>query len=59
MGNPLNRDPDRVLDDVRQGYVSMESAEKDYGVIVRRGPDRMSIDTTGTETLRNRLQQSR
>jgi N-methylhydantoinase B len=59
MGNPLERDPDRVLDDVRQGYVSIESAEQDYSVIVERGSNTMSIDTARTETLRNRLQQSR
>jgi N-methylhydantoinase B len=34
IGNPLERSRERVLDDVRQGYVSPESAESDYGVAV-------------------------
>ena len=33
-GDPLERDIDRVEADVREGYVSLEAAEKDYGVIV-------------------------
>ena len=31
--NPLERDPARVLDDVRSGYVSLEAARRDYGVV--------------------------
>ena len=33
--NPLERDPERVLDDVRSGYVSLEAARRDYGVVIR------------------------
>lgn len=33
-GNPLERDPAAVLDDVRNGYVSMEAAERLYGVVI-------------------------
>jgi N-methylhydantoinase B len=36
IGNPLERARERVLDDVRQGYVSPESAESDYGVAIRK-----------------------
>ncbi|MGH7832618.1 MAG: hydantoinase B/oxoprolinase family protein [Candidatus Binatia bacterium] len=35
IGSPLERAPERVLDDLRQGYVSPESAESDYGVAIR------------------------
>jgi N-methylhydantoinase B len=35
LGDPLERDPRRVLDDVVDGYVSIERAKKDYGVVVR------------------------
>jgi len=31
-GNPLKRDPAKVVRDVRLGYVSRQSARKDYGV---------------------------
>ena len=34
FGDPLARDPDRVARDVRLGYVSPESARRDYRVVV-------------------------
>ena len=40
-GDPKTRDPARVLRDVRDGIVSREAAERDYGVaITRRRPRR-------------------
>ena len=36
-GDPLLRDPARVLDDVRNGKVSVQAAERDYGVMLRPG----------------------
>jgi N-methylhydantoinase B len=57
-GDPLQREPARVVDDVLDGYVSVESAERDYGIIVaadgswtpdaRRGGQR-SLDVDGEE----------
>jgi N-methylhydantoinase B len=35
-GDPLTRDAERVLADVREGFVSAEAAARDYGVVVRR-----------------------
>jgi N-methylhydantoinase B len=34
FGSALARDPQRVRDDVVDGYVSLESAERDYGVVL-------------------------
>lgn len=34
LGDPLDRDPKLVLEDVIDGYVSIERAKKDYGVII-------------------------
>lgn len=34
FGDPLERDPEAVLADVRDGYVSREAARKEYGVVV-------------------------
>jgi N-methylhydantoinase B len=34
-GDPHGREPEAVLADVQNGYVSVESAERDYGVRVR------------------------
>jgi N-methylhydantoinase B len=39
-GDPLERDPEAVLEDVIEGYVSVEGARADYGVvIVARDPE--------------------
>ncbi len=35
LGNPRERDPERVLSDVRNGYVSIEKARDIYGVAIR------------------------
>lgn len=33
-GDPFQRDPQHVLEDVRDGYYSVATAERDYGVII-------------------------
>ncbi|NRF94635.1 hydantoinase B/oxoprolinase family protein [Paenibacillus frigoriresistens] len=33
-GNPRERDPEAVLSDVLDGYISAQSAERDYGVVI-------------------------
>ena len=48
-GNPRERDPAAVLADVVEGYVSLESAERDYGVVIRDGV----VDVQATKELRN------
>src|SRR5690606_29834178 len=35
IGDPLKRDVQAVLEDVIDEYVSIERAEKDYGVVIR------------------------
>lgn len=55
FGDPLRRDPRRVLNDVRLGYVSDEAAKRDYGVIVRREGRRVHLDLPGTQWLRAEL----
>ena len=61
-GSPFERDPEAVLNDVVHGYVSLEAAEKDYGVkIVFTGqkdslvrlPSEYQIDEETTKKLRN------
>jgi N-methylhydantoinase B len=53
-GDPYERHPRTVLEDVVQGYVSGESAEKDYGVMIRKTGNRFVLDETGTFELRAR-----
>lgn len=50
-GNPIERDPARVAEDVRQGFVSVESALQDYGVVI--DPHTGSVDAEATEQRRS------
>jgi N-methylhydantoinase B len=49
-GDPLTRDPVRVANDVKLGYVTRASARKDYNVVI--GHDG-SVDTEATAGLRS------
>lgn len=51
-GDPLTRDPQRVLRDVRDEVVSVEAAASDYGVII--AADGRSVDHEATTALRAR-----
>ncbi len=48
FGDPFLRDPARVLGDVRQGFVSAASAERDYGVVITAG----AVDHDATQAQR-------
>jgi N-methylhydantoinase B len=50
-GNPLERDPAKVADDVLDGVISVETALKDYGVVVsgRGVVDRMATERTRSD----------
>ncbi|UCD57468.1 MAG: hydantoinase B/oxoprolinase family protein [Candidatus Hydrogenedentota bacterium] len=52
-GDPLERDPAAVLEDVRDEYVSLEGARKNYGVVIDE--NLMKIDEKATEALRDQL----
>jgi N-methylhydantoinase B len=39
VGDPMLRDPLKVRDDVRNGYVSLEAASRDYGVVLTHDGD--------------------
>ncbi|MFF0712294.1 hydantoinase B/oxoprolinase family protein [Streptomyces bauhiniae] len=55
-GDPLTRDPEAVLRDVRNEYVSVEGAARDYGVVVvgdpHHDPEGLRIDADATARLR-------
>lgn len=51
-GDPLTRDPERVAEDVRAGYVSAERAPIDYGVVLDEDG---SVDDSSTAARRERL----
>jgi N-methylhydantoinase B len=46
FGSPLDRDLAALADDVRQGYVSKEAAERDYGAVFRTGGVNLDIEAT-------------
>ncbi len=59
-GDPLTRDPERVLRDVRNEYVSRQAARDVYGVVVVGGdpdtdPEAMKVDEPATAELRGEL----
>lgn len=51
-GDPLRRDPELVLADVIDGKVTVEGAQRDYGVVVLRSPWR--IGAAATAALRKK-----
>lgn len=55
-GNPLARDPLRVLEDVRNGFVSAGRARKVYGVVVDAAA--LTVDNEATTRLRNELMEA-
>ncbi len=50
-GDPFQRDPQQVLADVRNEYVSTQRAREAYGVVI--DPETMTVDEAGTAALRN------
>ncbi len=52
-GDPLERDPQAVLADVRDGKVSAAKAAEEYGVVIDDG-----VDTTATEAKRRELREA-
>jgi N-methylhydantoinase B len=56
-GDPLERDAERVLKDVRNEFVSAENVGKLYGVVL--AADGRSVDMAATEALRAKLRKAR
>ncbi len=57
-GDPLERAPERVLADVRNGYVSLAQAREAYAVVIHGDPERdpegLAVDVEATRALRGR-----
>ncbi len=55
-GNPLSRPVRKVLEDVRDGYISIAGARRDYGVIIQGDPDQdpegLTVDEAATRAAR-------
>ncbi len=52
-GNPLERDPEMVEQDVLEGYVTIEKAKEDYGVLI--DPITLKVDKEGMKILREKM----
>lgn len=52
-GYACDRPVEKVLEDVRLGYVTREGAQRDYGVVI--GADGTSVDQTATRALRDKM----
>ena len=56
-GDPLERDAARVLDDVLDGFVSLEAARESYGVVIN--PGALRVDGEATEEQRQNIRAGR
>jgi N-methylhydantoinase B len=56
FGDPIDREPGRVADDVRNDYVSQEVARETYGVVL---DDDGSVDADATEDRREEIRRHR
>lgn len=54
-GDPLDRDPQAVYEDYRDGFVSLSGAHDDYGVVI----DKSGVDQSATNKLRQKLRAER
>ncbi|MUV05620.1 hydantoinase B/oxoprolinase family protein [Planococcaceae bacterium Storch 2/2-2] len=62
LGDPLKRDPESVLEDVIDDYVSVERAKKDYGVVIHvidAEIDAYEIDEEATKEAREYIRANR
>lgn len=62
FGDPLERDPSKVLEDVIDGYVSIARAERDYGVVIREIDADLceyELDKEKTDTARSDIRANR
>lgn len=59
VGNPLERDPDLVLRDVMDGWLTLGAATKYYGVVINVGDEEAleyEVDAKATEKLRKKME---
>ena len=62
LGDPLKRDPESVMRDVEDDYVSLERAKKDYGVVLKlldKDCAEYNIDLKATNAERKKQKASR
>jgi N-methylhydantoinase B len=55
FGDPLTREPERVLADLREGYISDATIEREYGVVLVESENGIAIDEGATGRKRASL----
>ena len=61
VGDPRERDPDLVIRDVMDGWLSLEAARKFYGVVITVGDEEAleyEVDREATEKLREEMKKT-
>jgi N-methylhydantoinase B len=53
LGDPVERDPAMVLNDVRNGYVTREKAESIYRVAIEKRDGDFALNEAQTRALRS------
>jgi N-methylhydantoinase B len=56
FGDPLERDPAAVRNDVREEFITLAAAREDYGVVLR---DDLTLDEAATKRQRDAIKQRR
>jgi N-methylhydantoinase B len=54
-GDPLERPAEHVLRDITSGYVSVEAARRDYGVMIKALGRHFTLDVEATEARRREM----
>ena len=54
LGNPLEKDPEKVKHLVREGWISLEKAKEVYGVVIDTAQELYKVDYKATEELRKK-----
>jgi N-methylhydantoinase B len=56
LGDPLERDPELVRQDLKWGVISEQTAREIYGILIDQNSGK--VDPAATESLRTKLKKS-
>jgi N-methylhydantoinase B/acetone carboxylase alpha subunit len=60
LGDPLERSPEAVVEDLNMGNITMRFVEKIYGLVVQQGDDgHWTVDSAATEERRKEIRRQR
>jgi N-methylhydantoinase B len=59
FGDPLERDPELVRRNAREGLITVQQAAEDYGVVLSAEPEHYGVDVEATKKARENLRRQR